>query len=155
MKKISYRESLLFLGIFGLLATGCTPKIPQPELPKQESNRTKMWQDSSTVESNYKLKPEPYSLDSKQHDPELLGPQSTLKRPLEQNNLGSASSSGEEFLPKEPPRPTKAAPKAASMDRSHCVSLIGKSKYDEYTQRFGSEEAAIRKCIILQRVQKQ
>ncbi len=112
-----------------------------------------MWHDSSYVESNYQLKPEPYSLDSNEHDPELLGPQSTLQRPLEQNNLDTASST-EEFVPKEEPKQPESSPKAAPMDRSRCISLIGKPKYDEYTKRFGSEEAAIRKCIILQRVQK-
>jgi len=113
-----------------------------------------MWHDNSYAESNYHLKPEPYSLDSNERDPELLGPQSTLQRPLEPNSLDAASTA-EEFLPKEEPKQTESSSKTTPMDRSRCISLIGKAKYDEYTKRFSSEEAAIRKCIILQRVQKQ
>ena len=40
------------------------------------------------------------------------------------------------------------------MTRSKCIDLIGKAKYDEYTKRYGSEAAALRKCTILQRVQR-
>ena len=37
----------------------------------------------STVEKKYKLKPEPFSLESKEQDPELLGPQTTIDRGLD------------------------------------------------------------------------
>lgn len=138
--------------LFALFAAGCGPTVPQPQLPeKQEAPKRAMWQDTSYAESNYQLKPEPYSLDSDEHDPELLGPQSTLRKPLAGNNVESTSST-EAFLPKEEPKPAKPS---SGMDRSRCISLIGKAKFDEYTKQFGSEAAAIRKCVILERVQKQ
>ena len=40
------------------------------------------------------------------------------------------------------------------MTRSRCIELIGQADYDKYTRQFGSEQAALRKCIILERVQK-
>ncbi len=110
-----------------------------------------MWNDTSTVESHYSLKPEPYSLESGEKDPELLGPQSTLKKELEDRSVESTSSESESLVAREEPQTSSATP---PMDRSRCISLIGKAKFDEYTKRFGSETAAIRKCIILERVQK-
>jgi len=142
-----------------LLLTGCMPRVPAPQLP-QEQNTTKraMWQDTSDLEDHYSLKPEPYSLESGQKDPELLGPQSTIKRPLPDGNgeidplAETPPPQQERFLPKE--EAPAAAPQTAVMTRSKCIDLIGKAKYDEYTKKFGSETAALRKCTILQRVQK-
>jgi len=131
--------------------------IPPPELPqKEEKPQPTMWHDTSTVEDHYSLKPEPYSIDSNQKDPELLGPQTTLKKPLDEEVEKSAEES-ESFLPKEDDNSAAAKSEtqtqAPGMSRSKCISLIGKAKFDQYTKQFGSEEAAIRKCIILQRVQ--
>ena len=128
--------------------------IPPPDLPKKEESKPAMWHDTSTVEDHYSLKPEPYSIDSNQKDPELLGPQSTLKKPLDEE-VAASSENSEAFLPKEgeTSQPSKPVAQAPGMTRSKCISLIGKAKFDQYTKQFGSEEAAIRKCIILQRVQ--
>jgi hypothetical protein len=130
---------------------------PAPELPKEQNTTQRaMWQDTGGLEEHYSLKPEPYSLESGQKDPELLGPQSTLKRSLAANEMrenapSPAAATGEgTFVPREEP-PKPADPGA--MTRSKCIDLIGKAKYDEYTRRYGSEAAALRKCTILQRVQ--
>lgn len=141
-----------------LFLSGCMPRIPAPELPKEQNEpKRTMWQDTSGLEDHYSLKPEPYSLESGQKDPELLGPQSTIKRPLagdataEPEPLAESPAKRETFLPKEE-SPSSAA--VSTMTRSRCIGLIGKAKYDEYTKRFGSEAAALRKCSILQHVQK-
>lgn len=150
--------ALVLIGLF--LLSGCAPKVPQlPEKPKE--TKATLWQDNSSVEENYHLKPEPYSLDSDQKDPELLGPQSTLKRPLEseiredriheeaQNESGT-------FLEKEAQNDAeKSSASDNGMNRDRCISLIGKTKYEQYTKEFGSEKAALRKCMILERVQRQ
>jgi hypothetical protein len=115
-----------------------------------------MWRDTANLEEHYSLKPEPYSLESNENDPELLGPQSTIKRSLASSEMvespspTTAANTEEAFVPREDPE----APKPAeTMTRSKCISLIGKAKYDEYTKRYGSEAAALRKCTILQHVQ--
>jgi hypothetical protein len=140
------------------LMTGCVPRVPAPELPqKEKTTERSMWRDTANLEDHYSLKPEPYSLESNEHDPELLGPQSTIKRSLVSNEMvespsapTAAGSTEEKFLPREEP---KAQKPAEVMSRSKCIDLIGKAKYDEYTKRYGSEAAALRKCTILQRVQ--
>jgi len=142
-----------------LLLVGCVPKIPTPKVPDQNVSRIE-WHDSSYVDENYHLKPEPYSLDSHQKDPELLGPQSTLKQPLEseieEERVTDEGNTDSTFLSKEEsPEPSSSSGVQSAMTRSRCISLIGKSKYDQYSKQFGSEEAALRKCTILERVQKQ
>ena len=143
-------------GLF--LMTGCVPTLSAPEPVKEEPVKERsMWQDTSRLEEHYSLKPEPYSLESNEHDPELLGPQSTIKRSLTRSEMAEsgdtvtgASDSEEKFLPREEAKQATTT----TMTRSRCISLIGKAKYDEYTKRYGSEAAALRKCTILQHVQK-
>jgi len=144
-------------GLIGAaLLSGCMPLMPQPELPKEQNTTQRtMWQDTSGLEDHYSLKPEPYSLESGQKDPELLGPQSTIQRTLVGNEMmespAPAAPQEEKFLPRETP----AAQEGDAMTRRQCIDLIGKAKYDEYTKRYGSETAALRKCTILQRLQHQ
>jgi len=152
---------LLYSLLTLVFVTGCMPRIPAPQF--QEDNKTTvhrtMWEDTSTVERNYSLKPEPYSLDSKQTDPELLGPQSTLKKNLadstgtETSDAVSTPQPTEEFLPRDE-QPSSPASQHPAMTRSRCIELIGQADYDKYPRQFGSEQAALRKCIILERVQK-
>jgi len=151
--KIRSINSLSITVLFALLTAGCGPTVPQPKLPEHNTTRQAMWQDTSSVEANYDLKPEPYSLDSNEHDPELLGPQSTLKEPLTRAAEEHAGETDSQFLAKEDSQPQPSS--SHGMTKSRCISLIGQSKFDEYTKQFGSEAAAIRKCIILERVQKQ
>jgi len=155
------RKRILLYILFtaALLLSGCMPRVPTPTLPQeQNTTRPALWQDTSTLEDHYSLKPEPYSLESGQKDPELLGPQSTIKRSVVNEGImaeqpatapSAPSEETERFLPRdETPEPQ------GGMTRRRCIDLIGKAKYDEYTRRFGSENAALRRCVILQRVQK-
>ena len=48
--------------------------------------------EKETTEKKYKLKPEPFSLNSDEEDPELLGPQTTLKRDLTSDNSDTSDS---------------------------------------------------------------
>lgn len=156
-----------------LLFSGCAPRLPAPpqaaaEEETQHTPHRVMWKDTSTVEKNYSLKPEPYSIGSGEKDPELLGPQSTLKKSLPGSEEGLTSSemveatraerpqndstSEERFIARDEPKAPSASHPA--MTRSRCIELIGQSDFDKYTRQFGSEAAALRKCIILERVQK-
>ncbi len=99
----------------------------------------------SKKEGKYQLKPEPYSLASNESDPELLGPQSTVKTPL----------SGGDYKPtiKEEKSSNSSAPISsyANMSKQECINMIGADRFNSYVKRFGGEDAAIRRCVILKR----
>jgi len=162
---------LLIVGTY--LFTGCVPRLPQIEeppkkavKPTESAPKPTMWKDTRPAKEHYPIKPEPYSLESGQKDPELLGPQSTVSRPLASSDAVQATPKGVAsagtvspvpetqdgtFLPKEEPTPQPATT-TATMTKEKCIELIGQEKYDQYTQKFGSETAALRKCLILQRL---
>jgi hypothetical protein len=71
--------------------------------------------------------------------------------PQEEASQSASDSEGQYLARDEKTAPAAARP---AMTRSRCIELIGQSDFDKYTRQFGSEEAALRKCIILERVQK-
>jgi len=160
VKYSRYNPVFLMVGAaMAVLLSGCMPKVPTPRLPERpKTAHRSMWSNTSTIERNYSLKPEPYSLDSKEGDPELLGPQSTLQKPLpgsdgdgempENTAEAAPSPAGETASARTSPSP------ASGMSKNRCIELIGRNKFEEYTRRFGSESAALRKCLILERVQR-
>ena len=155
--QIMKKNTIYGITLLALTITGCVPRLPTPPVV-QEQNTTHraMWEDTSGAEEHYSLKPEPYSLESGQKDPELLGPQSTIKHALvnsetvEPGTSDTTEATGSEFVPREEP---KSQNTVQVMTRSKCIELIGQAKYDLYTKQFGSETAALRKCTILQRLQ--
>ncbi len=101
-------------------------------------------------EGRYVIKPEPYSIDSKKSDPELLGPQRTIQ---------TAETVAETAAPvpkavTSPAPPAPSAPKApdAGMTRDACIGMIGQEKFDAYVQKYGGEKGAIHRCLILKRL---
>ncbi len=133
MRYIIYTFVLLFI------TTGCVRNIRM--IPIGENNVTKNNQskpsgrlyDVTQSEGRHKLKAEPFSLNSKKKDPELLGPQRTL-------NEYSAD------------KPTPKPNTHAKMSKSECISIIGQAKFDRYAKRFGGDAGAIRRCVILKRL---
>ncbi len=146
MDKNRYFRFMLFTGVLVLL-TGCNHKVPQPTLPKAEQKPKKervRWGDSSrysAYEEHYKLKPEPFSLDSNQKDPELLGPQSTVNRT--QNRVTANE------VYDTTPTPKPAVKKGVS--KSECIDMLGYDKFNSYAKKYGSEAAAIRRCNMMRR----
>jgi len=155
--KIINLKSLSILTLIALFGSGCATqqsKLPLPEVKKpniSEKHPNPRYYSAkpssyySSKDDNYKIKPEPYSLEKNEQDPELLGPQSTIKRGSKK--LAKAS---EKFLSNK----VKPKRETSTMTKSKCISLIGKAKFDEYTKKFGSESATLRRCIILERIQK-
>jgi len=99
-------SKVALLIIVTLIFSGCsTTNKPTPKAPTNEQNITQIVvEDNSTVISidntppkkvrkkrvtkdKYNLKPEPFSLESNEDDPELLGPQTTLDRGLEREEV--------------------------------------------------------------------
>jgi hypothetical protein len=54
---------------------------------------------------------------------------------------------------KEPkPQPTAVSTPVVtseSMGRDECIAMIGQEKFDKYTQMLGSENAAIKRCVLM------
>ena len=54
---------------------------------------------------------------------------------------------------KKPLRP-KTAVKTLAMNKTECIGMIGEAKYKHYTQMFGSEAAAIKRCAMIRAMKK-
>jgi hypothetical protein len=101
-----------FIFIVAAFFSGCSfTNALKPKAPNVENNFTAIADDNSTIipleeskieekkQNKYNLKPEPFSLENNEEDPELLGPQTTLTRGLEKD----------ENEPKESKKTTKNA----------------------------------------------
>ena len=149
-----------------LLTSGCVRRVrhipvetePVTHQNNTESNTAKTHAgtgrlyDTTRTEHKYKLKPEPYSVGSKEKDPELLGSQGTIQeadKPQEANKpIVTAISQ---------PTVTSPAPStalASTMNRQECVSMIGAAKFERYSKRFGGEDGAIKRCAILKKLKR-
>lgn len=124
-----------------LLASGCVRRVHhiplESAVDQNDTNITGTLYDTTQTENKYKLKPEPYSVGSKQKDPELLGPQRTVQE------------SG------QPAKTPTSAPKLqTNMSKSECISLIGQTKFERYSKRFGGEAGALKRCAILKKLKR-
>ena len=159
-----------FMVILILLLNGCTPQV---KLPKSTQNKNKkntvLFTDrpafNSDIDTKYHLKPEPYSLSSDQKDPELLGPQSTIKNnPLKSNDSeieetniddSSSNSNGSSEIVSEvydSDNSNKQSSSGSGMSKSQCIDMVGESTFNSYVKKYGSESAAIRRCVLLSRL---
>lgn len=163
----------IYISIIAITMTGCMPHFAlpsfnktQPTIQKIEDNNTqsiKRFGSTKTfnpnVDESYTPKPEPYSLASQEKDPELLGPQSTLK------NNPLKDGSDEELETEDYSSDTKSsraqiisevydnAPKNShSITKSECIGMLGVDRFNEYVKRYGGESAALRRCAILKRL---
>jgi hypothetical protein len=68
-------------------------------------------------------------------DPEYMYPETPKKR----------------YKEPETTQPVDTTPVVTSdnMSKEECVGMIGQVKFDKYTQMLGSEEAAIKRCVLL------
>ena len=126
-----------------LLMSGCVRRIHHIPIDMTDENETKPTGVLYTqgIEARYKLKPEPYSIDSNKSDPELLGPQTTMKDTVKPD-LSST-------------KPEKKVDSVTgSMTKSECISMIGDEKFKRYSKRFGGESGAIKRCAILKKLKR-
>lgn len=119
--------------------------IASPRVPSQKKQTQKRKKHGFMYvrekESRYIPKPEPYSLASKKEDPELLGPQRTYR----ENDVSGA--------PADTNRTAHATTPLSTMTESACISLVGQSKFDQYVKKYGGKKGAMRRCLILKRIQ--
>jgi hypothetical protein len=172
----------LLLAAVLLVSNGCVQTTPVKRIKRVTKKRrsySRMMGYSYKRERDYSLAPEPYSLASDEKDPELLGPQTTLREhPLKESKeeLSSSPKSNdnkpevESSIPAQSADNTpkaevvselyddngdtkkKKAKKSSSMSRSECIGIIGLAKFNQYSKKYGGEGAAIRRCIILKRL---
>ena len=140
---MKYARYAIYAFVLIFITTGCVRNVHQIPLEdatqqqtqqqtQQATTKSRTLYDTTKAEGRHALKAEPFSLKSNKKDPELLGAQRT--------------SGGSEDITKH------KRIKHASMSKSQCISLIGQTKFDIYTKRFGGEAGAIRRCIILKRL---
>jgi len=152
---MNYLKYFVYGVLIVLLASGCVRRvrhipIEEPIVDKNETVpvTTGVLYDTTRTEHKYKLKPEPYSVSSKEKDPELLGPQRTIQL---SDNAGEVKT---ETVVQEPQNTVavSTAKPIASMTKSECVSMIGVGKFERYSKRFGGESGAIKRCAILKKL---
>ncbi len=143
MRVIGYGLLILFL------ASGCVRRVHhipmEPVVDENETKPTGTLYDTTRTEARYSLKPEPYSVGSKQKDPELLGPQRTVQ----------ASGQPTQVVTSLPAKTPASTPKLqTNMSKSECISLIGQTKFERYSKRFGGEAGALKRCAILKKLKR-
>jgi len=129
-----------------LLMSGCVRRISHIPLDSAEDNETRptgTLYDTSRTEAKYSLRPEPYSVSSNEKDPELLGPQRTITQQKNNNTVQVATVS---------PASKPSSSAKSSMTKEACISMIGQTKFDRYSKRFGGESGAIKRCAILKKL---
>ncbi len=135
-----------------LVMSGCARhyrNVPVDVVDTNETNITGTLYTRSS-EGKYHIKPEPYSIDSNKTDPELLGPQTTIKR--------EAKVVSEVVTTVESPKAVEIQPtttaSTSSMTKEQCIAMIGNEKFERYSKRFGGESGAIKRCAILKRLKR-
>jgi len=133
----------MFYGLIAVvLMSGCSRHLFGPDVDVSDLNDTKptgtMYQQRS--EGLYKLKAEPYSVKHNKKDPELLGPQSTMSRRAVEH--------------KTVIKKRRATKQRSSMTRSECISMVGKTKFNQYSKRFGGEKGVLKRCTIIKKLRK-
>ncbi len=137
-----------------LLMSGCVRRfrhIPMEPAPIVDQNETEpratgTLYDTTRTENKYKLKPEPYSVGSKEKDPELLGPQRTIHK------IDKPTETAASQPVTAPQTPTKTL--TSTMNKEECISMIGAVKFERYSKRFGGESGAIKRCAILKKLKR-
>ena len=144
-----------------LLMSGCVRRfrhIPMEPAPVVDQNRTESkttrtgtLYDTTRTEHKYKLKPEPYSVGSKEKDPELLEPQGTIQEADKSVELNTPVEIAAD-QPALAPTASTTTTLTSAMGKQECISMIGTAKFERYSKRFGGESGAIKRCAILKKL---
>ena len=145
-----------------------TPPVVAPTIDQNNTKKPTGRLYTQRTEAKYNLKSEPFSIDSNKTDPELLGPQTTIKREIKKEPEAIVATTDTAIKTESPetiePQPAIETVKAAtpayststnnatSMTRSECISMIGSDKFERYSKRFGGDSGAIKRCAILKRL---
>ncbi len=136
---------IIFISML-LFFTGCTtqntrvaPKIDQAaNISDNEKNTTK-----ETISKKIPQKPKKIIALKKVEDnnfsPEYMYPEDNAKE------MKVAADAQETSTPPEAPGPI--------ITKEECISMIGQEKFDKYTALLGSEEASIKRCQMIKKVQ--
>jgi len=150
---------LLYALIITILTSGCVRRVHhiplEPPANQNDTHITSTLYDTSSTELKYNLKPEPYSTASKEKDPELLGPQRTIEVPSQTINVAAAKPIEPPTIQSaEAPTPISTSTVSNTMGKDECISMIGATKFERYSKRFGGESGAIKRCAILKKLKR-
>jgi hypothetical protein len=143
----------LFTAVATLLFVGCTSSnsvpqyqlnppqppsptptpMPQPVLPKPPKSNHQMQTVEHTNYSDSYMYPEDGRL--------------AKKDPVKKKSVAVKESNS------TAPAPTTAPPAPLGMTKAECLSMMGEDKFNHYTQMFGSEAGAIKRCSMLKAMQ--
>jgi len=118
----------IYLSLSSFLMVGCMTQQPvYRPLPKPKPATQKPVVKPDKPTKVHKLK----EVQDNNFDPDYMYPE-TPKRTRTQTKTDTA--------------PVNVA---ESMGKEECIAMIGQAKFDKYTQMLGSEDAAIKRCILL------
>jgi PBP1b-binding outer membrane lipoprotein LpoB len=89
------------------------------------------------------------------YSPEKIKPKKNIKlKKVEDNNYSSDYMYPDDKKKKTEETAVTTATQTAPMSRAECIAMIGEAKFDRYTQMFGSEAAAIKRCMMIRAMKK-
>jgi hypothetical protein len=124
----------IYLSLSSFLLVGCMNHQPLyrpvPPKPKVKPQAPEVKTEKPTEVHELK------EVQDNNFDPDYMYPETPKRTRKASHNTSSTTT-------------VPAAKAAESMTRDECISMIGQSKFDKYTQMLGSESAAIKRCIMI------
>lgn len=124
----------IFTLIAVLLFSGCASQAPQPVkkqiIPKKQTTPAAKVIQKSTPPPVIQDKRALKEVEDTNYNDEYMYPQAPMKKVVQPASAPLASTS--------------------TMGKQECIAMISQEKFDKYTAMFGSEEASIKRCNMIQ-----
>jgi uncharacterized protein YcfL len=98
-------------------------------------------------------------LESMKHKPAYptasVKPKKNIKlKKVEDNNYSSDYMYPDDKKTKKKTAPVTTVSQSSLMSKAECIAMIGEAKYARYTEMFGSEAAALKRCAMIRAMKK-
>lgn len=140
------KYSISFVPIL-LLIIGCAPQNNRIA-PKADQTLSASTIEKNTTEKTIskKIPPRPKkTIQLKKVEDDNFSPEYMYPEDREKRTESIASAQQETPTPPEAPGPI--------ITKEECIDIIGQEKFDKYTALLGSEEASLKRCEIIKKVQ--
>lgn len=134
MRTVTVCSFTLLLFLQG--CTSSTPPTPQPPVMKHEFRSVPIEEPTPKVAPTSNKEVALKEVEDTNYSSEYMYPKTekkVTKEPSQKDSLSSMQS-------------------ASSMNKQACIDMIGQAKFEQYAQMFGSEEASIKRCNMIQRM---
>jgi hypothetical protein len=82
-------------------------------------------------------------------------PKKNIKlKKIEDNSYSSDYMYPDDKKTKKKTAPVTTVSQSSLMSKAECIAMIGEAKYDRYTEMFGSETAALKRCAMIRAMKK-